>query len=323
MDISCAFATSPDTAEHVVVAERLGYKRAWLYDSPALYPDMWATLALAAERTERIGLGTGVLVPRLRHVLVTAAAAAQIELMAPGRLVLGVGTGFTGSRALGQKAMKWADVAAYVEALKALLRGETVEWDGAAIRLMHPRGFSASLPLEVPVVIAAEGPKGLDVARRLGDGLFTAVLPPEAFEWSVRLAFGTVLDEGEDATCDRVLAAAGPAAAVAYHATYELGGRDAVIRTLPNGEAWVARIEAVPEHERHLAIHTGHLVEMNELDLQVMPRQLIAGATMTGPPDVVRAKLEELAAGGVTEVAYQPHGPDIPRELEAFMAATA
>src|SRR3954469_16724826 len=143
MDISCAFATSPRTPDHVALAEKLGYKRAWLYDSPALYPDLWATMALAAERTSHIGLGTGVLVPRLRHVIVTAAAAAQIEQLAPGRLAIGVGTGFTGSRALGQKAMKWADVAAYVEALRALLRGETVEWEGAALRLMHPDGYSA------------------------------------------------------------------------------------------------------------------------------------------------------------------------------------
>jgi 5,10-methylenetetrahydromethanopterin reductase len=112
VDISCAFATSPDTPEHVEIAERLGYRRAWLYDTPALCTDVWIALALAAQRTSSIGLGTGVLVPRLRHVLVTAVAAAQVELLAPGRLVLGIGTGFTGSRALGQKAMKWSDVAA-------------------------------------------------------------------------------------------------------------------------------------------------------------------------------------------------------------------
>ncbi len=41
LEISCAFATSLDTPEHVAVAERLGYRRAWCYDSPALYPDVW------------------------------------------------------------------------------------------------------------------------------------------------------------------------------------------------------------------------------------------------------------------------------------------
>ena len=51
MEISCAFATSPATPRHVAIAEDLGYRRAWSYDSPALYPDVWMTLALAAAFT--------------------------------------------------------------------------------------------------------------------------------------------------------------------------------------------------------------------------------------------------------------------------------
>src|SRR3954463_3470855 len=73
MDISCAFATGLDTADHIALAEDLGYRRAWCYDSPGLYPDVWMVLARAAERTERIGLGPGVLVPSLRHPMTNAA----------------------------------------------------------------------------------------------------------------------------------------------------------------------------------------------------------------------------------------------------------
>jgi 5,10-methylenetetrahydromethanopterin reductase len=180
-------------------------------------------------------------------VLVTAAATAHVERLAPGRLTIGVGTGFTGSRALGQKAMKWADVAAYVEALRALVRGETVQWEGAAIRLMHPEGFGAKLPIEVPIVIAAEGPKGVETARRLADGLFVSVLPAAGFDWAIRLAWGTVLHDGEDPLSDRVFEVAGPAASVLYHGLYEYRGAEAVAGRLPNGAAWVERIEATPE----------------------------------------------------------------------------
>jgi 5,10-methylenetetrahydromethanopterin reductase len=52
--VSCAFPPGPEVVEHAVLAESLGYERAWLYDSPALYPDVWVTLARVAERTERI-----------------------------------------------------------------------------------------------------------------------------------------------------------------------------------------------------------------------------------------------------------------------------
>ena len=127
MDISCSFATSPDTPDHVVTAERLGYRRAWCYDSPVLYPDVWVTLARAAERMHRIALGPGVLVPNLRHVLTNAAAIATLVALAPGRVVAGVGAGLTGRLALGQRPLPWRAVAAYLRALRGLLRGEEVE----------------------------------------------------------------------------------------------------------------------------------------------------------------------------------------------------
>ena len=59
------------------------------------------TLALAAQRTERIGLGPGVLVPSLRHPMVNAAATATLCALAPGRVAVSFGTGFTGRRAMG------------------------------------------------------------------------------------------------------------------------------------------------------------------------------------------------------------------------------
>ncbi len=83
MDISCAFATSSDSPAHVELAETLGYRRAWLYDSPALSPDVWMILTRCAERTSRIGLGPGVLVPSLRHPMVNAAAIAELAGQAP------------------------------------------------------------------------------------------------------------------------------------------------------------------------------------------------------------------------------------------------
>ena len=66
----------------------------WLFDSAALYEDVWIWLGRLAEHTE-IDLGTAVLVPNLRHVMTTASAIATVERMAPGRLACGFGTGAT------------------------------------------------------------------------------------------------------------------------------------------------------------------------------------------------------------------------------------
>lgn len=141
LELSCAFATSPDTPDHVAAAEALGYRRAWLYDSPALYPDVWVTLALAAQRTERIGLGPGVLVPSLRHPMVNAAAIAQLASLAPGRVAVAVGAGFTGRMTLGQRSLPWTEVRHYVEVLRGLLGGDTVEWAGCRHPHAAPRRF--------------------------------------------------------------------------------------------------------------------------------------------------------------------------------------
>src|SRR6185503_16885807 len=116
-------------------------RRAWLYDSPALYPDVWAIMALSAQKTQRIGLGPGVLIPSLRHPMTNAAAIAMMAVLAPGRLEVAIGSGFTGRMTLGQKPLSWKFVRSYVESLKALLRGEATEWDGALIQMMHPVGF--------------------------------------------------------------------------------------------------------------------------------------------------------------------------------------
>ena len=64
--ISCVLAPSLDTPAHIELAERLGYRSAWCYDSPAMYADPWMVLAIAAERTAVIGLGPASLVPSLR-----------------------------------------------------------------------------------------------------------------------------------------------------------------------------------------------------------------------------------------------------------------
>src|SRR5439155_26206682 len=87
----------------IALAEKLGYRRAWVFDTPALQLDVWMTLARAADRTSRIELGSGVLIPSLRHLMVTAAAIATLVDLAPGRVNVRIGSGFTGRLAMGQR----------------------------------------------------------------------------------------------------------------------------------------------------------------------------------------------------------------------------
>ena len=320
MDISCAFAPVPETPDHIALAEHLGYRRAWVFDTPALQLDVWMTLALAADRTLRIELGPGVLIPSLRHVMVTASAIASLVERVPGRVNVGIGSGFTGRLAMGQRPNSWAFVAQYARQLRGLLAGDTVEVDGALTRMLHGPGQAPARPIKVPFVFGVRGPKAQQVARELGDGIF-AVTPTGGFKWSVLLTHGTVLEAGEPYDAPRVLAAAGAGAAVALHRAWEFKGAPGIdLDRLPGGPAWRAAIEAIPEPQRHLRTHEGHLTFLNELDRPVVGGDAIRAFTFTGEASALRARIDQLAAQGVTEIAYQPKGPDISRELTAFAA---
>jgi len=327
MDFSVAFPPGLATPDHIALAEELGYARAWVYDSPALYHDAWMTLARAAERTTRIGLGPAVLVPSVRHPMANAAAIATLVDLAPGRVAVALGAGFTGRYVLGHKPMRWSDVADYTRTLRALLNGDTAEWEGRPIRMIHPAGYGAPRPIDVPILLGADGPKGTAVAHELADGVFSAGLPntSAATAWRALLQFGTVFEDGETAESPRVVEAAGPGIAVALHAFYDRRGAEAV-DGFPGGRQWREMLEQIPAESRHLATHEGHLVELTERDragLEAGLTTLIPAFTLSGSADDVRRRVDEYAALGITEIAYQPCGPDLPREMRAFAAATA
>jgi 5,10-methylenetetrahydromethanopterin reductase len=318
MDFSVAFATSLDTPAHIADAERIGFRRAWCYDSPPLYPDVWMTLALAAQRTSVIGLGPGVLVPHLRHVMTNAAAIATLSALAPGRVAVAIGSGFTGRLALGQRPHSWKTVRAYVLALRSLLRGQEVEWDGTMLKMLHLEGFAPPRPIAVPLLVAVGGPKGLAVAEEVADGVVLAGtmghIDSGTLRWIIQTTTGTVLEPGESPDSPRALDAAGHAGAIAYHFAYENGR----VANLPRGDEYAAVIDAIEPARRYLTVHEGHLVTMNEIDKRFVTGDFLANAGLAAPADAWRTRLAAIEARGVTEVIYQPAGRDIPREMRAF-----
>jgi 5,10-methylenetetrahydromethanopterin reductase len=184
--------------------------------------------------------------------------------------------------------------------------------------MCHSAGFAPARPIRVPIVIAADGRMGAAVAHRVGDGIFTTHMDagPD-FDWNVRMLFGTVLDDAESPTSDRVFDAVGPSAALSYHALYARGDPEAVAK-LPNGASWARAVERVAPERRHFAVHQGHAVELNVIDRAHIPREFVVKRSFTGTAAALAGRLDALVAKGVTEVAYQPVGPDIARELTAF-----
>ena len=109
-------------------AESLGYDSVWVTDSQMIFSDCYAVLALAARQTRRIRLGPGTAICGTRIPPVHVAAMATLNRLAPGRVHLGIGTGNTAMRTMGQRPMRIAEYDEYLRVLAALLRGETVDY---------------------------------------------------------------------------------------------------------------------------------------------------------------------------------------------------
>ena len=323
MEISCAFPTALDSPDHIALAEELGYDRAWLYDTPQQSTDVWVTLALAAERTERIGLGPGVLVPSLRHPMVNAAATANLAALAPGRVVVAFGTGFTGRRAMGYRAIKWEFMDEYIRAYRGLLRGETIEWEGARMRMLHPPGHGAPAAgrrADQHRRARAQGRRGRARARRR----------PLHHARAARVRHGVLAGSptcsgARSATTARSrtpIACARPAGRAGRSPTTaptSSGRRSRTCRAARSGRRW----SSGPRRRSATSPSTSSTASGSTRPTRRPGRraatQMLDEVTVSGTADQVRERLAGLAEHGVTEVVFQPCGPDVRRELEVFM----
>lgn len=167
-------------------AEAAGFEAAWLPDSQLLWGDVWSTLALAATATQRIALGPGVTNLQTRHPSVTAAAAATLDRLAPGRVRLGVGSGDSALKTVGLSPSRLARMREQSALLRKLLAAEPATIESREVRVRAATGAA------VPLYLAATGPKALELAGEIADGvLVLAGFSPELIERAVaRVAAG-------------------------------------------------------------------------------------------------------------------------------------
>ncbi len=334
MKLSAFFAPVRDTPGHIALAEELGFDRAWCYDSPLLYHDPFVSLALAAERTSRIGLGIGVVVPGLRTPVATAAALRSLSALAPGRVVVTVGAGFTGRFTLGLGPVSLAALEREVHDLRALLAGDEIVHveGGRPIRPIPVRGAEGSG--EVPIYVSCRGVRAQALTRRIADGVMTGVFYPGGLGLIrdgvgpdlplVVHAVGAVADTGESLDSPRLAATVGPVVAVAFHAFCEqpwrLDGLDAGLRG--QAEAYIRDVTAaLPADRRHQELHRGHLTEIVlPQDSAIVTADNIARFGFCGTAAELRVRMDRMERDGVTELAIQPGG-DIPAELRRIAEA--
>ena len=185
LDIQIALGLFHDgwtsTVEAAQAAERAGLHSIVLIDSPVVERDVHLASASCALNTGHLKVVTGVTNPITRHPSVTAAAYVQLEELAPGRIVCGIGTGDSAAWGVGLKPAKVAELREYILAVKAILRGETATWHGAEFRGRW-RGW---VPFDLPIHVACAGPRTLRMAAQIADGLILSVgVAPEDLKWA-------------------------------------------------------------------------------------------------------------------------------------------
>ncbi|WP_406440171.1 LLM class flavin-dependent oxidoreductase [Streptomyces sp. NBC_01613] len=162
-----------DRADRIVQtvrrAEQLGFDDVWFPDSQLLWRDVFTTLTAAALGTERIGLGTAVTNLATRHPAVVASAARSVAELAPGRFSLGLGVGNSSVGPIGLRQTTSAAMREGLVMLRALLDGE--DWDFEAPKNGKVRSRLRDPRPEVPLHLAASGPKNLRLAGETADGV--------------------------------------------------------------------------------------------------------------------------------------------------------
>ncbi|GAB4207906.1 MAG: TIGR03842 family LLM class F420-dependent oxidoreductase [Roseiflexaceae bacterium] len=183
-------------------AEEAGFGYGWVFDSHVLWLEPYPILTLMAQATKAMRLGTCVTNPAVRDVTVTASALATLNLISGGRMDLGIGRGDSSRRVLGKKPTTLAQMEQAIQQIRDLAAGQAVPYEGEDVRLPWAR------PDRLPVWVAAYGPKALQLAGRVADGVILQFADPSLIAWSLGFVRQGALEAGRDPASIQVMSAA-------------------------------------------------------------------------------------------------------------------
>jgi F420-dependent oxidoreductase-like protein len=324
-----------DNLALAVEADRLGYAVAWAAE--AYGSDAVTVLAWVAAQTRSIDVGSGVMQIPARTPAMTAMTAATLDALSGGRFRLGLGVsgpqvseGWHGVRfdkPLGR-------TREYVEIVRKALRRQSVELDGEHYRLPLPGGQGKALRLtvhpvrpEIPLYLAAVGPKNLALTGEIADGWLAIFFAPEHAALSLdpiraaRAASGRGAPEdpmaGFDVNAsvpvsvgDDVAAAADPLRA--YAALY-VGGMGSREQNFYNALARRMGFDEAAQRVQDLYLDRKHREAA-----AAVPLEFIDATSLVGPIDRIRDRLVAYAEAGVTTLSITPTAPDLASRLQVL-----
>jgi 5,10-methylenetetrahydromethanopterin reductase len=172
--LGIALAPESSVRELVAIAaeaEGLGCDTVWVNDD-RLQKDVFTVLATIGGATQRVRLGPGVTNPWSRHPALLASASATLDEASGGRAVLGLGAGGTNHRMLGiERRSPARGLHEAITLINGLLAGEAVTLDGQVVKAQGARLEFTPVRSKVPIYVGARGPRVLEVAGELADGV--------------------------------------------------------------------------------------------------------------------------------------------------------
>jgi 5,10-methylenetetrahydromethanopterin reductase len=358
MDWGLHFPSHINSYKWVSYGEQKGFSHYMPYDS--IGSDVYETLALCAANTKNIKLGPGVTSPRSRTAPVTARAMATLNELAPGRCILGVSTGNTARRAWGMPPAKIDEVMEFVDVCRRMLKGEEAlyvegpdrymsEERQRYVRFLSPDWGFINTKDEIPVFLAGSGPRMLELAGEIGDGIILLGAIGESFVdycmqhirigaersgrdpkdfYAIVLTAFHILQKGETLESIAVKQAVGPVVAVCLNITaHSIANYDAKMNT-PKGEPLPEDIRsdvmkfthAYPTvddvRRKHLKKYSNYFVWNEEYAPLITP-ETIKASTLVGSPEEIIETVKRLESQGINQVMIAPL-PEPHESIDSF-----
>jgi 5,10-methylenetetrahydromethanopterin reductase len=316
--------SAEDLASLARQLEDWGYDYIWLADE-RFFREIYSCLTLCALNTKKIQIGVCVTDPYSRHPALTAMAIATLDEISEGRAVLGIGAGVSGFGELGiDRARPALAMREMVGLVRKLMTGENVDFQGRMVQFNHGALNFTPVRADLPIYVASNAPRGLQVAGELADG---AIISGCAEEPSVDYAKGLIAKGtrkvGRDlAEIDLV------ARLNCCVSTDGLGARNSIrtatIRSLPGHLNFVtaAGIEVAPDLAASLSQmgYTHDDATLADMARRV-PDHIIDAMTLAGTPEEVAQRVGRIVRRGVNQILVRPSpSPEggINGTLEAF-----
>lgn len=301
------------TAKLAREIEAMGFDVLLCPDTQNLSPDPFGQLALAAQTTTRLKLGTGVTNPVTRDVAVTASALATLQAESQGRVICGIGRGDSSAAHIGIPNGTTAQLRTFVQRLQAYTRGETIDRNGTPSKL---RWLDSVAVAPVVVDVACTGPKTIEMAVEVGDRVSFAVgSAPERVKWAMDTALARLKATGRprnslsigayvNLVCDpdeqRAINLCRMISGMVAHFA---GMKDAPLDHLPEKlKGIAAQMQSGYDMKHHAQEQGSHLA--------AVPDDFVEWFSICGPPAKCRERLQQLIDLGLDHV-YQLGGSPV------------